>query len=121
MSRSGTDRRLRRLRRVVTGIVLFALSLAAAAHDDGPPPAPGGIWKAAVPPHAMHGEFGNLDPIGLGAGAQVPADCSLNWTNPDSGKLYCFSSATSLVYFLQNPWANLRNAEAGWAHLHATN
>lgn len=89
----------------------------AATVDDAPPPVPEGIWKAAVPVHPMHGEFGGLDPLGLAAGARIPADCSLNWTDPDSGKLYCFASGTSLVVFLENPWANLRSAEAAWTHL----
>jgi hypothetical protein len=60
-----------------------------------------GIWKAVVPrAGTMKGEFDNNDPIGLYAGVKIKADCSLNWTNPDDHKLYCFSSATSLVFFL---------------------
>ena len=74
-------------------------------------PAHAGIWKAAVPPAgAMRGEFAGLDPIGLAAGAAIPADCSINWMDPDSGKLYCFSSATSLVVFLDAPQAWLARA-----------
>ena len=59
----------------------------------------GGIWKAAVPPSPMTGEFDSFDPIGVAAGARIKADCSLNWINPDDGKLYCFSSGTSLEVF----------------------
>ena len=45
-----------------------------------------GIWKAAVPPKAMKGEFNNLDPLGVAAGARIAADRSLlNWTDPDDG------------------------------------
>ncbi len=40
----------------------------------------GGIWKAAVPPASMAGEFDSLDPLGVAAGAKIKADCSLNWT-----------------------------------------
>jgi hypothetical protein len=74
----------------------------------------GGIWKAAVPPKPMHGEFDSLDPLGVAAGASIKADCSLNWVNPDDGKLYCFASGTSLEYFLDRPQASLARAWAGW-------
>jgi len=73
-----------------------------------------GIWKAVVPPAAMHGEFDNDDPIGLTAGVRIKADCSINWIDPDTGKLYCFSSATSLVVFLEAPRAHLERARAQW-------
>ncbi|HEY6452402.1 MAG TPA: hypothetical protein VIX87_07365, partial [Steroidobacteraceae bacterium] len=64
-------------------------------------PAHAGIWKAVSPPRgSMHGEFANNDPFGVSVGVKIEADCSLNWVDPDSGKLYCFSTATSLVYFL---------------------
>jgi hypothetical protein len=80
-----------------------------------------GIWKAAVPrPGTMKGEFDNNDPIGLYAGVKIKADCSLNWTNPDDHKLYCFSSATSLVFFLDAPAQYLESARASWRKLQAT-
>jgi hypothetical protein len=79
----------------------------------------GGIWKAAVPPKPMQGEFDSLDPLGVAAGARIKADCSLNWINPDDGKLYCFSSGTSLEFFLDEPQANLERARAGWRKLAA--
>jgi hypothetical protein len=92
---------------------------AGASEDPGPhaldPSA--GIWKAVVPPGTMHGEFANHDPLGLAAGVAIPADCSINWVDPDAGKLYCFSSATSLVVFLDSPHAYLRQARAQWLHL----
>ncbi len=71
-----------------------------------------GIWKAAIPGKPMHGEFRNFDPIGLAAGALIKADCSLNWTNPDDGKLYCFVSGTSLEFFLEKPQAYVERATA---------
>ena len=75
-----------------------------------------GIWKAVMPPSgSMHGEFDSNDPLGLAAGARIPADCSINWVDPDFGKLYCFSSATSLVYFLDSPRAFLARAQKNWA------
>jgi hypothetical protein len=78
-----------------------------------------GIWKAAVPPKPMQGEFDSLDPLGVAAGARIKADCSLNWINPDDGKRYCFSSGTSLVYFLDRPHANIERAWQGWRKLTA--
>jgi len=79
-----------------------------------------GIWKAVVPrPGAMHGEFDNDDPLGLAAGVRIPADCSINWTDPDAGRLYCFSSATSLVVFLETPQVYLARAREQWLRVGA--
>ena len=78
-----------------------------------------GIWKAAVPPRPMRGEFDNLDPLGLAAGAAIKADCSLNWINPDDGKRYCFSSGTSLEFFLDRPQLNIERARREWRKLNA--
>ena len=77
-----------------------------------------GIWKAAIPvAGSMHGEFANNDPLGLAAGVAIWADCSINWTDPDSGRRYCFSSATSLVVFLESPHTYLARAVTGWSTL----
>ena len=65
----------------------------------------------------MHGEFAGNDPIGIAAGVRIWADCSINWVNPDDGRLYCFSSATSLVFFLESPGEFLRRARAQWRTL----
>lgn len=93
-----------------------ALQHGAAARDS----AHAGIWKAVTPPDgSMHGEFGGNDPLGLAAGARIPADCSINWVDPDYGKLYCFSSATSLVYFLDAPRKFLERARRNWSAPHA--
>jgi hypothetical protein len=73
-----------------------------------------GIWKAIVPPTAMPSEFDGFDPIGIAAGARIKADCSINWVNPDDGARYCFSSGTSLEFFLDNPHASIARARAAW-------
>jgi len=65
----------------------------------------------------MHGEFDNNDPVGLAAGVRVPADCSINWTDPDTHQLYCFASATSLVVFRDAPRAYLTRANRSWLAL----
>ena len=102
--------------------LLAALSAAAASHAQpaatGTAPS-GGIWKAAVPPKPMRGEFDSLDPLGVAAGARIKADCSLNWIDPDDGKLYCFSSGTSLEFFLDKPQANLERARTRWREMTA--
>lgn len=68
-----------------------------------------GIWKAFVP-HDVKGELDSYDPIGLIAGALIKADCSINWCDPNDGKLYCFASGTSLVYFQDWPRTYIRRA-----------
>jgi hypothetical protein len=67
-----------------------------------------GIWKYYVP-HDVKGELDSYDPIGLIAGALIKADCSINWRDQD-GKLYCFASGTSLVYFQSWPQTYIRRA-----------
>jgi YHS domain-containing protein len=85
---------------------LFAASPCAFAVDRT---APGGIWKSVVPPTAMHGEFGNEDPVGLAAGKHIKTDCSMNWVG-DDGKLYCFTTGTSLIFFEEAPQSYIRAA-----------
>lgn len=68
-----------------------------------------GIWKSYAP-EGLRGEFDNYDPIGLISGALIHTDCSINYTDPDDGKVYCFNSATSLVYFENWPKTYARRA-----------
>jgi hypothetical protein len=91
-------------------VVMSAESSPSPTHEEG-------IWKAVVPPKSMKGEFNNFDPLGVAAGARIPADCSLNWVDPDDGKLYCFVSGTSLEFFLDSPQAHIQQARAGWLKL----
>jgi hypothetical protein len=98
----------------MVGVVAADLGLGSA--EDGPAHT-GGIWKAVVPSKPMKGEFGNLDPMGVAVGARILADCSINWINPDDGARYCFSSGTSLEYFLDRPHYNIERARAGWRKL----
>lgn len=109
----------------LTGAAIFAASAAHAGSTvaDGVRTAPvrhgEGIWKAVVPPNVMQAEFGGHDPIGLASGAKIKADCSLNWTDPDTHKLYCFSSATSQSYFQDWPKRNIERAGRAWQRLSA--
>jgi hypothetical protein len=90
-------------------------ALGASAQTSAPPA--GGIWKAVVPPTAMRGEFDSDDPIGVAAGALIKADCSINWVDPDDGARYCFSSGTSLEFFLDDPNGSIKRARAEWRKL----
>jgi hypothetical protein len=81
--------------------------------------ADGGIWKAAVPAKPMQSEFDGFDPLGIAAGAKIKADCSLNWIDPDDDKRYCFSSGTSLEYFLDQPRTNIERARRSWRKMTA--
>lgn len=91
----------------LTGAVLGLTSLATAdsadsAMRDRPNATDLGIWKSYAPTD-LKGEFSNYDPIGLISGALIKADCSINWADPDTGKVYCFASGTSLNYFRDWP------------------
>jgi len=99
------------------GLLVAGISHAQSA--DAPAAHGTGIWKAAVPLKPMTGEFDNLDPLGVAAGARIKADCSLNWINPDDGKRYCFSSGTSLEFFLDSPHSNLERARRRWQNMNA--
>jgi hypothetical protein len=79
-----------------------------------------GTWKWVVPPVKMKGAYDDHDPIGVAIGKLIPADCSINWTDPDTHKLFCFTSATSMVYFLDAPKANTARADKGWHALKGT-
>jgi hypothetical protein len=63
-----------------------------------------GMWDIGRP-HPMKGRrvFDDHDPIVIAAGKLIPADCSVNWTDPDTHQVFCFSSQASLVYFLAAP------------------
>jgi hypothetical protein len=79
-----------------------------------------GIWKWVVPPKKMHGAYANHDPIGVAVGKLIPADCEINWTDPDTHRLFCFTSATSMVYFLNAPKVNTARADKVWRSLKGT-
>lgn len=113
-------------RLLLAPLLLAAMASGALAENGGSEPLgsvgsaplrhPGtGIWKAVVPPAHMKGEFDGYDPIGLAAGTKIKADCSINWVDPDDGRLYCFSSATSQSYFQDWPKHNIARARAFWS------
>jgi len=107
-------------------LIVLAAALASCAHVPERSPGyaltqghPVGIWKAAIPLRPMNGEFRDFDPVGLAAGALIKADCSLNWTNPDDGRLYCFVSGTSLEFFLEQPQVYIERAATAFDQIGA--
>ena len=122
---------LRSAKALLGGCVLFALFVCAQANAGATPPAPNaesaaarmamaehqGIWKWVVPPVRMNGMFDDHDPIGLVAGKLIPADCAFNWTDPDTHRLICFTTATSLEFFLSSPQTYLVEAQKNWRTL----
>jgi len=61
---------------------------------------------------ASDAEFDDGCAMGLASGQMVKTDCSVSWTNPDDGKVYCFSSENSKAAFLEDPKGNLSKAHA---------
>ena len=57
------------------------------------------------------GEFGDSCTMGLADGQIVTTDCSVHWTDPDDGKVYCFSSENSKASFLKDPKGNIAKAK----------
>lgn len=69
---------------------------------------------AAIP--AFANEFGDHCANGLANyKALVETDCSINWTDPNSGKTYCFSSENSREEFLEDPETNIEKASKNFA------
>ena len=108
------------LTRIATGLFAISVMLLAASPllavephmRDRPNANDVGIWKSYAA-RGLKGELNNYDPIGLIAGALIHADCSINWVDPDNGKIYCFASGTSLNYF--QDWPKTYSRRAGEA------
>lgn len=95
--------------------VLSAAVFAAATGVQGAERPPDGIWKYAVPPAPILGQFDNEDPVGLAAGVHLKTDCSMNWVGED-GKVYCFTTGTSLEFFVTAPAAYISAARRFFEH-----
>ena len=130
MTRQDTNRS-RSAQAVFGSCALLAVFAFAQTNAGATPPAPNaesaaartamdehkGIWKWVVPPVRMNGMFDDHDPIGLVAGKLIPADCAFNWTDPDTHRLICFTTATSLEFFLSSPQTYLLEAQKNWRAL----
>ena len=78
------------------------------------------LLAAAVllPTAAVAEEFDKVCAYALAEhGAEKKTDCSINWTNPETGKTYCFSREQTKLLFLQDPEENIRKAEEVFAKL----
>lgn len=71
---------------------------------------------AAIP--AFANEFGDHCANGLANyKVLVETDCSINWTDQNSGKTYCFSSENSMDEFLEDPESGIEKASKNFAEL----
>ena len=89
------------VRAAFVGAVFGGLPLLAAAGADTP-----GV-AAPAPPAQV--QFGGQCAAGLAEGRHVTTNCTFTWTDKD-GKVYCFSSESAKVSFLNDPNGNLQKA-----------
>jgi|GEM_PF-2432224 len=64
-----------------------------------------------------NGEFGNHCAWGLTMGKQISTDCSVNWKDSTSGKIYCFSSEAFKTDWAKNTASNTAKASAEFTKL----
>jgi hypothetical protein len=88
--------------RPIWNIALCAIAIAMALPAVAQDPSGNGVWKFAPAPEQMHGEFNNEEPAGIAAGKHLKTDCSISWT-ADSGKVYCFTTRTSMEFLEDSP------------------
>lgn len=73
---------------------------------------------ALLPTKSVAEEFDKACAYALAEhGAEKKTDCSINWTNPETGKTYCFSREQTKLLFLQDAEENVRKAEDIFAKL----
>jgi len=72
------------------------------------------------PAPAANGEFDDSCAMGLSEGQTIHTDCSVNWIDPDDGKVYCFSTEKSKNAFLKDPKGNIAKAKEFLASQHAS-
>ena len=71
-----------------------------------------------LPTPALAEEFEAICAYSLAEhGVERKTNCSINWTNPQTGKTYCFGSDQTKQPFLQDPEENIRKAEDIFAKL----
>lgn len=64
---------------------------------------------------SVHGEYANFCAWGLINGKQVMTDCSINWKDGSTGKIYCFSSEQAKTQWSTNTASNITKANAAFA------
>ena len=50
-------------------------------------------------------------------GVERKTDCSVNWKDPETGKIYCFSNQQTKLLFLQDPEEGIQKAEEAFDKL----
>ena len=69
---------------------------------------------------ALAGEYKDHCAAGLAIyDVLVETDCSVNWTDQRTGKVYCFSSENSKEEFLEDVDANIAKADKKFIELNA--
>jgi YHS domain-containing protein len=54
-------------------------------------------------------------------GVEKKTNCSVSWTDPGTGKTYCFSNEQTKMLFLQEPEENISRANDAFAKLRKKN
>ena len=76
------------------------------------------LMMSLISATALAGEYKDHCAAGLAIyGVLVETDCSINWTDQRTGKVYCFSSENSKEEFLENAKANIPKADAKFIEL----
>jgi hypothetical protein len=52
-------------------------------------------------------------------GVDVKTDCSIRWSDPATGKVYCFGNEQVMMSFLKDPAKNVHKAEQTYAKLYS--
>lgn len=63
---------------------------------------------------AATGEYGGHCAYGLTTGQEVKTDCKINWTDPATKKMYCFSSEQAKTSWAADVKNNMVRADAGF-------
>ena len=78
------------------------------------------LLMALFPLTGAAGEYDDNCATGLAIyDVLVETDCSVNWTDETTGKVYCFSSEGTRDQFLEDAQANIRKAEQRFAELNS--
>jgi hypothetical protein len=77
---------------------------------------------ALLPAEAFATEFEGMCAWALAErGAERKTDCSVSWTDLESGKTYCFSNEQTKMLFLQEPEENASRAQDAFAVMRKKN
>jgi hypothetical protein len=70
------------------------------------------VLMSLIPVAGIAGEYGDHCASGLAIYEMlVQTDCSVNWADQRTGKVYCFSSDNSMGEFLEDVDANIAKAD----------